>query len=124
MFDVYTGVWLLTQNSAYYPGGSTRQQAVHPDVQAHISYTIRPRLWLALNSTWYAGGATSVDNGPEVGRLNNSRGGATLSIPLAKTQSLKVAYGAGATARSDAKFSGISVAWQFFWFDRPRKQQP
>ncbi|HXJ91763.1 MAG TPA: transporter [Terriglobia bacterium] len=117
-FDLYSGVWFFTENSSFYPGQSTRRQAPLPSLQAHVSYTVRPRLWAAFDSTWYAGGASRVDNGPPTGRLNNSRVGATLSIPIGKSQSLKIAYSAGATARSGANFSSIGVAWQFLWFDR------
>jgi hypothetical protein len=32
-----------------------RRQDPLPSVQAHFSYTIRPRMWLAFDSTWYGG---------------------------------------------------------------------
>ncbi len=122
-FDLYAGVWLFTDNPTFYPGGSVRRQDPLPTLQAHVSYTFRPRLWLAFDSTWYAGGATAVNNGSPSASQNNSRVGITLSLPLGKRQSLKVAYGAGATARTGTKFSGVSVAYQFMWFDRPRSKK-
>jgi hypothetical protein len=119
-FDFYSGVWLFTENKAFFPGSSTRRQDPLPTLQGHISYTFRQRMWVAFNSTWYEGGASHVNDGPATGRLNNSRIGATLSIPIGKKQSLKIAYSRGATARSGTNFSALGVAWQFLWFDRRR----
>jgi hypothetical protein len=117
-FDAYGGVWFFTENNAFYPRRSTRRQDPLSSFQAHISYTFRPRMWLAFDSTWYGGGATSVNGGPLTGRQSNSRGGLTLSLPMGKRQSLKVAYSRGAIVRSGQSFSSFGVSWQFLWFDR------
>lgn len=116
-YDFYTAVWLFTENSSFYPGQSKRQQNPIPSLQAHVSYTIRQHLWLALDGTWYSGGTTSVNNGPPTGRQNNIRFGTTLSLPIGRGQSIKVAYSRGATARAGANFSAVGVSWQFLWFD-------
>ncbi len=123
-FDMYAAVWLFTNNPTFYPGTSMRRQDPLPSLQAHVSYTIRPRLWFALDSTWYGGGAAYVNNGPPSGSLSNSRVGATLSLPLRKRQSLKVAYSTGATTRSGSDFSTLAVAWQLVWFDHARSKKP
>lgn len=123
-FDFYTGVWLFTENSSFYPGESMRRQDPISTLQAHVSYTIRPRMWLALDGTWYGGGATRVNGGPPTNRLSNSRLGATLSLPMRKSQSLKIIYSRGAVVRSGQNFSTLGVAWQFLWFDRHRPRNP
>ena len=71
-FDLYLGGWFFVENSDFYPGGSTKQQDPLTALQAHVSYTIRRGMWLALDSTWYGGGAVSVDDGPSGSRVNNS----------------------------------------------------
>ena len=57
--DAYLGVWLFTRNDDFYPGAKTRSQDPMVALQGHASYTIRPRLWLALDATgdqrWRAG---------------------------------------------------------------------
>lgn len=114
-FEGYGGVWLFTANDDFYTGSSVRTQKSVVALQAHASYTVRPRLWLALNSTWYSGGTTTV-NGVEKGDLQrNSRLGATVSLPLARQQSLKVTASTGATTRIGADFRTIGVAWQLSW---------
>ena len=118
-FDLYAGAWFFTANDNFFPGNSVRQQDPLPSLQAHVSYSVRPKLWLALDGNWYTGGATVVNGGPPQARQNNSRLGATLSLPLTRQQSLKIAYSDGVAARFGTNFNTVSVTWQFLWFDHP-----
>ncbi|HEY1251428.1 MAG TPA: transporter [Thermoanaerobaculia bacterium] len=115
-FDAYAGVILFTRNPRFYPGASTRDQDPLATIQAHASYTFRPGLWLAADFTWYSGGAAHVDDGPAVGRQDNTRIGGTLAIPLGRQHSVKVAYSRGASVRVGQDFETFGVAWQFRWF--------
>jgi len=124
VYETYGGIWFFTENSAFYPGTSTRRQDPLPTFQVHVSYTFRPRMWLAFDGTWYGGGATSINDAPPTTRLNNSRAGVTFAFPIRKGQSIKIAYSRGATARIGEKFSSLAVAWQFSWFDRPHSARP
>lgn len=118
-FDGYLGVWLFTDNSDFYPGGRARSQARVLTLQGHASYTFRPRLWAALDATWYQGGGASVDGGEPSASMNNSRLGATVSFPLGRQQSLKVAYSSGVAVRTGTNFRTLSVGWQLLRFTRP-----
>jgi hypothetical protein len=115
-FDLYGGVWLFRQNSQFFPGMNTRSQDPLETLQGHISYSVRPRLWVALDGTWYTGGSTHLNFGPGLSRLNNTHAGATVSLPLFGNQSLKITYAAGTTARAGANFDSLSVLWQIVWF--------
>jgi hypothetical protein len=115
--DLYAGAWFYTQNSNFYPGGSTRSQDTLTAIQGHVSYNFRRNLWLAIDSTWYGGGATTVNSGSPTPRQSNTRLGATLSLPLVKNQSLKIAYSSGVTGTIGADFDTVSIAWQYVWFD-------
>jgi hypothetical protein len=117
-FDVYAGAWFFTENDRFFPGNSIKQQDPLTGLQLHVSYTFRPKLWLALDSTWYGGGDASINGGPPTGRQNNSRAGVTCSLPLGKMQSLKISYSNGVIARVGSKFNTVAVTWQFLWFDR------
>jgi Putative MetA-pathway of phenol degradation len=116
--DLYAGAWFFKDNSHFFPGSSTRSQDILPSAQAHISYSFRPGLWCAFDSNWYGYGATHLNGGPPNGRQSSSRAGVTLSLPLVKRQSLKIAYSSGVTERFGANFRTISVSWQHIWFDR------
>jgi hypothetical protein len=111
----YAGVWMATANDEFYPGESRRTQRAITALQGHVSYTARPRLWIAGDATWYSGGRTTVD-GVEKGDLQrNSRVGVTVSLPIARQQSLKVSGSSGATTRVGSDFRTIAVAWQVSW---------
>ena len=116
--DAYLGVWLFTPNTDFYPGGLRRTQDAVVALQGHVSYTFKPRLWLAVDSTWYSGGSAQVDGGEPVGAVSNSRLGATLSIPAGRRQSLKIAYSAGVAVRTGTDFRTLAVGWQWLWLTR------
>jgi hypothetical protein len=115
--DVYAGATFFTVNKEFFPGRSSRRQDPLIAVQGHVSYTLRPRLWLAFDSTWYGGGAVSLNGGPFTQHLSNSRVGSTLSLPLAGHQSLKLEISTGATGRVGTSFTTATIAWQYVFFD-------
>jgi hypothetical protein len=116
MFDLFAGVWLFTDNPDFF-GGVHRSQDPMPTLQAHVSYTIRPRAWVALDSTYYFGGETSANGVDADDRKENSRVGLTLSLPAGKSHSFKLSWSEGATARLGSNFSTYGVAWQYSWLD-------
>jgi hypothetical protein len=114
-FDAYAGVWLFTKNPDFYTGGLERTQDPVTALQAHVSYTLRPRLWLAADGTWYSGGEATVENGAPGGGVNNSRVGVTLSLPAGRQQSFKISYSTGVSVRTGSDFDAIAVGWQWLW---------
>ena len=124
LFDVYAGVWFFTANNSFYPGNSVRTQKPLTAFQAHISYNVTPRLWAALNYTYYIGGASTVNGDLNDDRQENSRVGGTLVLPVGKRNSVKIAYSTGAIIRFGANFSTVSVAWQSIYFSKPKKAIP
>ena len=118
-FDGYAGVWLFTDNDDFFPGGRRRTQDAVLAIQGHTSYTFRPRLWVAVDATWYHGGSTRVAGADPSGAMNNSRVGATLSLPIAKSQSLKVAFSSGLAVRTGSDFRTLSLGWQWLKLTKP-----
>jgi hypothetical protein len=112
-FDGYAAVWLFADNDDYYPAGRRRTQDPVVALQGHTSYTFRPRLWVAVDATWYHGGSARVGDGDPTAAMNNSRVGATLSLPLAKSQSIKLSYSSGLAVRTGTNFRTLSVGWQW-----------
>ena len=110
--DLYTGVWLFTNNNSFYPGNSLRRQDPLIAVQTHISYNFNPLMWAAIDFTYYTGGQSSINDIYNDDRQNNSRIGGTFNFPLSKQSSLKIAYSTGAVIRFGANFSTVSAAWQ------------
>lgn len=122
--DAYASAWFFTANDEFYPGEATKRQDPLGSVQAHASYTFKSRVWVSFDATWYGGGEATVDDGEPSPRQSNTRFGGTVSIPVTRRQSVKIAASTGATARTGTDFNTALLAWQFAWFDRPPARQP
>lgn len=116
-FDAYAAIAVFQDNPDFF-GGHVRHQDPIASLQGHVSYTFRPRLWVALDATYYTGGVTTVAGLRNDDRQDNARVGATLSVPFGKQQSLKFSYSDGAITRIGGKFTQFGVAWQYAWLGR------
>jgi hypothetical protein len=116
--ELYGGVWVFGTNGNFY-GGSVREQDPIGTFQAHVSYTFKPRLWLAADATFYTGGRTAVDGTAKADLQRNSRIGAALAVPIGRRSALKVSWASGFTTRVGADFDSLGVAFQTVWFGRP-----
>lgn len=116
LLEAYAGVWLFGDNDEF-RGDQRREQDPLVSTQAHVSYTFRPRLWLAFNATYYDGGRTSVNGVDLADRQSNSRIGLTFSLPLGRSQSLKFSMSEGATTRVGSDFTAYGIAWQYTLLD-------
>jgi hypothetical protein len=114
-FEFYAGVWLFTDNNDFF-GGQVKRQDPLASYQVHVVYTVRPRLWAAVDFTYYAGGSTTVNGVPNNDRQDNTRGGVTLSVPVTLHQSLKLTWARGVSTRIGTSFDTLGAAWQFLWF--------
>lgn len=112
MIDGYVGVWLFTANSSYFPGNVRKIQNPMGTFQAHLSYNVNLRAWVAFDMTYYAGGNSELNGNPINDRQSNSRVGATLVVPTGKMSSLKFAVSTGAIVRAGANFTTFSIGWQ------------
>lgn len=109
------GAWLFTPNNDFF-GGNRREQKPLLSLQAHVSYTFRPRMWLAAGGTYFNGGRTVLNKVLNSDMQNNVRFGATFSYPLSKRHSLKVTGFRGVTTRFGGNLTTIAVGWQYTWF--------
>jgi hypothetical protein len=124
--DFYGGVWLFTQNPEFFshnqqfPGTNTQSQRPLGAIEAHLSYDLKPRLWISLDGNYWYGGKIYRNATESPGTLeSNSRIGVTASVPLQKHQSLKFSYSYGAIVRVGGNYNNISAGWQYSWFGRP-----
>lgn len=113
-FEANGGAWLFTTNENFL-GTSRREQKPMASFQGGVIYTLRPRMWLSGNATFYTGGRTVLNGTVNEDRQRNARIGATFSLPLNQHQSLKVAWAKGVTTRIGGNLNTIAVAWQYAW---------
>ena len=126
VLDAYSGVWFFTENSEFfsrnptYPGTRSQSQKPIAAFEGHLSYDVKPRLWLSLDGNYWFGGKASLDGVENsLTQQANSRVGATVSVPISKHQSLKLSYSDGAYIRFGGNYQNVSVAWQYSWLGRP-----
>jgi hypothetical protein len=109
--ELYGGAWFFTDNDSYL-GSTRREQNPLLSMQSHIGYTIQPRLWLAADVTYYAGGRVVTDGVPAADRQDNLRVGLTASVPAGRSNSVKVGWSRGAITRLGGNFDTWAIAWQ------------
>jgi len=115
--EAYIGTWFFADNNDFF-GGQRRQQDPLSSIQAHVSYTFKPRMWLAFDATYYDGGETRLNGVNKHDRQANSRGGLTFSMPMGKEYSLKLSWNRGATTRIGSNFTTYGVGLQYAWMDK------
>jgi len=119
LLETYAGAWWFEDNDNFF-GGQLREQDPLASIQLHVSYTFKPRLWLALNTTYYEGGQTTVNGVDKADRQSNSRAGITFSMPVGQKYSLKFNWSRGATTRIGSNFTSYGIGLQYAWLDKPR----
>jgi hypothetical protein len=120
--DGYAGAWFYTTNSASYAGPVTKPQNESPiaALEGHLSYDVKPRLWLSLDGNFWWGGITSLSGIQNLAtKQTGSRLGGTASFPISKHQSIKVSYSDGTYIIFGGNYQNVSVAWQYSWLGRP-----
>src|SRR5215472_16490902 len=126
ILDAYGGAWLYTTNPEFFshnqfsPGTNTQTQSPIGSFEGHLSYDLKPRLWVSLDGNYWFGGTTSLNGVQNPSTLQgNSRVGGTASLPLGRHQAIKFSYSNGAYIRYGGNFQNVSVAWQYSWLGRP-----
>jgi hypothetical protein len=122
VLDGYAGVWFYTTNSAFYDGPVTKPQNESPigALEGHLSYDVKPRLWVSLDANFWSGGITSLSGIRNLAtKQTGSRIGGTASFPISKRQSIKVSYSDGTYIIFGGNYQNVSVAWQYSWLGRP-----
>jgi hypothetical protein len=123
VLDGYAGVWIYTQNSDSYAGPVPKSQTEAPvgSLEGHLSYDVKPRLWLSLDGNFWWGGIASLSGIQNLKtQQTGSRVGGTASFPISKHQSIKVSYSNGTYIRFGGNYQSVSVAWQYSWLGRPK----
>jgi hypothetical protein len=118
LIDFYTAIWFFTNNNSFYPGNATRAQDPIGALQAPFSYNINLRTWVALNTTFYAGGNSTVNDLGKSDRQKNFRIGITGVVPTGKLSALKFAASTGAIVNYGADFTTYSIGWQISLYKR------
>jgi len=115
ILEADAAVTFYTDNNESFPGSSVRQQDPLYALQAHVIYTFNPKLWGALDATYYFGGRTSVNGNLNDNLQSNTRWGATLAQSIDVRSSIKLFFNSGVYARTGTDFTTVGIAWQYRW---------
>jgi len=113
-FEVTGTAWFFTDNDDFF-GGSTLEQDPLYALQTHVFYTFKPGLWVGLDAGVADGGQSFVDGEPSSSIEQNTRYGATLSIPIDRRQGFKVSVSTGLATRIGADFTTYAIGYQYMW---------
>ena len=103
---------IIRNDNTDYVNGQVRSQKPLASGQFSLRRTFRPGLWASANINYYTGGRTKVGELFKQDFQANSRAGATLSVPLSRLSSVRVAVSKGAYTTIGADFLGLSASFQ------------
>ena len=113
--DGYIGIWLYTNNTKYQSSKLLQQEPV-VSAQLHASYYFKNKMWVGINSTWFDGGQTTINNTNYGDRLDHWRIGASWGVPVAKQQAVKLQFHFSAHTNYGQNYKLIALSYQYAFF--------
>ena len=83
--------------------------------QAGATYTFARGLWLAVNAGYFTGSRSTVDGVENNDRQEGLRFGATLALPITRSQSIKICGITGYNGHRHHDFDAVGIAWHYRW---------
>jgi len=110
--EAYLGAWIYTNNTEYLTNKVLKQKPTI-SLQAHASYYFKNLMWVGINTNWYEVGATTIDGVPSGTLLDDWRVGTTFSVPVSKSQSIRLQYHTGLLSNLGLNYDSLTLAYQF-----------
>jgi hypothetical protein len=114
-YEMYTGVWMFTENTAFFNSTYLKEKALF-SFQAHVDYIFKSNIWVAINGGFADGGETSQNGIEKNDEQQNWRLGSTLSMPLSQRQSIKFMINTGIATRAGQNYTALTLIYQYSWF--------
>jgi hypothetical protein len=114
-YEMYTGVWMFTENNNFYKSTTLKQSALF-SFQAHVDYIFKSKIWVALNGGFALGGQTALNGFDKNDDQQNWRLGGTFSLPINIHQSIKFMANTGVATRAGQNYTAFTVVYQYSWF--------
>jgi len=105
---------LYGENKDFF-GGKRREQDPIYSLQGHLIYNFTSGIWAALTATHFGGGRTTVNGVRGNDLQENTRIGATLTLPVDRHNSIKLHASSGVYTRTGSDFDAYAIAWQHRW---------
>jgi hypothetical protein len=112
--ELSTGVYLFTDNDDFFGGKKLEQEPLYSS-QIHLTYTLKPGMWVALSGNVDQGGRTQVNGVWSDDKQNNSRAGATFAVSVNKNHSIKTYFSTLIHTNIGGDYDLYGIAWQYRW---------
>lgn len=106
------GIRFYTENNDFF-GGSVRAQDPLYSLQGHLTYSFGKGIWAAVDGNFYTGARTTLNGVKNDDKLENSRVGATLALPVSRYHSVRLFFHTGVSVRTGSDFNTIGINWQY-----------
>jgi hypothetical protein len=103
------------EDNAEFFGGNFREQDPIYSLQLHVVRSFMSGHWIAIDSTHYEGGRTTLNGTINADFQSNERLGVTGSIPVNRRQSVKLYASRGVSTRTGTDFDVLGAIWQYRW---------
>ena len=84
-------------------------------IQGHGIYSLRSGIWVAVDSTYYAGGRITIDGVESNDLQNNWRVILTVALPVTRHNSPKLYANTDVDTRTSGDFDIVGITWQYCW---------
>jgi hypothetical protein len=112
--ELSIGVTFFSKNDDFF-GGKTQEQEPVYSAQAHVTYSLGHGIWAALSYNYDYGGRTTIDGVQSDDLQQNSRVGATLTLPVNRNNSIKIYGSTGVHTNTGTDFDIVGIFWQYRW---------
>lgn len=112
ILELAGSIQFYTANNDFLDSRVREQDPIY-SLQGHLIYSFGKGIWFAVDGTFYTGGQTVVDGVKRGSKLENSRAGATLSLPMSRHNSIKLFFHTGVSVRTGSDFTAVGINWQY-----------
>jgi hypothetical protein len=112
--DGYINVYFFTDNTAF-QGMEILHQEPLPGVEAHLSYSVTPSLWVSLDTRYAFRGETVVDGLEQNNPQENLILGAEASWAPDSHNSLDIVFAKALVHKNAPAFTGVSLSYIYSW---------
>ncbi len=84
-------------------------------MEVHLVKRFRPGFWASLDANYYTGGRQTIAGNRLRDVQRNSRVGATLVMPIAGRQAMKIGYATGAVTNYGTDFDQFFLAYSYLF---------
>jgi hypothetical protein len=112
--DGYINAYFFTDNTSF-QGIEVLHQEPLPGLEAHLSYSVTPSLWMSLDTRYAFRGETVVDGLEQNNSQENLTLGTEASWAPTSHVSLDVVFAKALVHRNAPAFTGVSVSYVYSW---------